>query len=56
MAVSVFCTVWELETPTPAVFSNIFICLHPKIDVVIPWRRPMKLIMLHYTDMGTQLS
>ena len=52
--VSVFCLLCELITQ--AVFFTIFTYLIIITNVIICWRRPMKLIMLHCTDMGTSLS
>lgn len=57
VAVFVFCIVCKLETSNLAVLSDIFICIHPTIkNIVIPWRTPLRLIMLHCTGMGTPLS
>ena len=50
VAVSVSCIACELETWNQAVFSNIVISIYLTITIVlIPWRQPMRLIMLYCT-------
>ena len=55
VTVSAFCIVCHLETPNLAVFSNIFICLHPTIKNVTPRRSLPRLIMLHCSGIRTRL-
>lgn len=57
-AVPAFCIPCELETPNIACrFFNTFICLHPTVtNVVIYWRIPVRLMMLHCIGMCILLS
>ena len=53
-----FCIPCELETPNIACsFFNTFICLHPTVtNVIIYWRIPVRLMMLHCIGMWILLS
>ena len=48
---------WVRNSKSSRFFFNIFICTHSRItNVVIPWRRLVRFIMLQWTGMGTPLS
>ena len=52
VVVSIFYISCELKTPNIPSFFNIFVWAHPRMtNVVISWRRPMRLNMLYCTGM-----
>ena len=59
VSLAVFCIICELETANLIVLFLVLVFqyLHHMIkNVVTPWRRPNKLVMTHYTGMGTLIS